>query len=53
MAEHKNGYQNEAGFLHGFTEVELAAIVETQNTTNGNSLSASGSVTTADRVYLL
>lgn len=53
MAEHKNGYQNEAGFLHGFTEEELAAIVDTQNVTTGNSLSESATVTTTDRVYLL
>ncbi|MDE6847184.1 MAG: toll/interleukin-1 receptor domain-containing protein [Lachnospiraceae bacterium] len=53
MAERKNGYQNEAGFLHGFTEEELAAVVETQNITTGNSLSGSDTVTTSDRVYLL
>lgn len=53
MAERKNGYQNEPGFLHGFTKEELSAIVETQNITHGNSLSESDSVTTADRVYLL
>ncbi len=53
MAEHKNGYQNEAGFLHGFTEKELAAIVDTQNVTMSNSLFNSDTITTTDRVYLL
>ena len=53
MAEHKNGYQNEAGFLHGFTEEELSAIVETQNVTRHNPLYDSETVTTTDRVYLL
>lgn len=45
MAEGKNGYQNEAGFLNGFTEEELSAIVPTKITTNGT--------VTEDRVYLL
>lgn len=53
MSERRNGYQNEAGFLHDFTEEELAAITETQNTTNSNSLSESDKVTTTDLVYLL
>lgn len=52
MIEKKNGYQNEAGFLHGFTEEELAAIVETALVTPGNALTG-GEVTTLDRVYLL
>lgn len=53
MAEKKNGYQNEAGFLHGFTQEERDAIVETQIVTNGNALSESETVTTYDRVWLL
>ncbi len=53
MAEKKNGYQNEAGFLHGFTKEERDAIVETQIVTNGNALSESETVTTYDRVWLL
>lgn len=53
MAEKKNGYQNEAGFLCGFTREECGAIVETELLTKGNALSESGSVTTHDRVWLL
>lgn len=53
MAEKKNGYQNEAGFLSGFTQEECDAIVETELLTKGNALSESGSVTTHDRVWLL
>lgn len=53
MAEKKNGYQNEAGFLCGFTQEELDAIVETEIVTRGNALSETGSVTTYDRVWLL
>lgn len=53
MAEKKNGYQNEAGFLCGFTREERDAIVETELVTNGNALSESGSVTTHDKVWLL
>lgn len=53
MAEGKNGYQNEAGFLHGFTAKELSAIVDTEIVTNANALSEKETVTTTDRVYLL
>lgn len=53
MAERKNGYQNEAGFLHGFTAEELSAIVETENITKSNPLFDADTVTTTDRVYLL
>lgn len=53
MAEKKNGYQNEPGFLWGFTQEECDAIVETELVTKGNALSESGSVTTHDRVWLL
>lgn len=53
MAEKKNGYQNESGFLYGFTQEEYEAIVETELVTRGNALSESDSVTTCDRVWLL
>lgn len=53
MAEHKNGYTNEAGFLHDFTEEELSAILETENITKSNILYDIDTVTTTDRVYLL
>lgn len=53
MAEHKNGYEHEAGFLYGFTKEELSAIKEQEIITKGNALSASESVVTKDRVYLL
>ena len=53
MAEHKNGYHNEPGFLNGFTDEELAAIVDTELITNGNALAEGESITTTDRVFLL
>lgn len=53
MSEKKNGYQNEAGFLYGFTQEERDAIVETELVTKGNALSETESVTTYDRVWLL
>lgn len=53
MAEKKNGYQNESGFLCGFTREERDAIVETELATNGNALSEADSVTTHDKVWLL
>lgn len=53
MAEMKNGYNNEPGFLYGFTEDEIAAICETEIVTNGNALSETETITTMDRVYLL
>ena len=53
MAEKKNGYQNEAGFLYGFTQEERDAIVETELATKGNALSETDSVSTRDRVWLL
>lgn len=53
MAEKKNGYQNEAGFLYGFTQEERDAIVETELVTKGNALSETETVTTYDRVWLL
>ena len=53
MAEHKNGYDTEAGFLNGFTEEELSAIREQEIITQTNALSEKESVVTRDRVYLL
>lgn len=53
MAEEKNGYHNEPGFLHAFTEKELEAIVETEKMTKTNGLYDAEVVTTMDRVYLL
>ncbi|MCM1539256.1 MAG: toll/interleukin-1 receptor domain-containing protein [bacterium] len=53
MSEKKNGYQNEAGFLCGFTQEERDAIVETELVTKGNALSETDTVTTHDRVWLL
>ncbi len=52
MSEGRNGYSNEPGFLYGFTEQELEAIVATENVTKGNVLAESDIITT-DRVYLL
>lgn len=46
MSTMKNGYANEAGFLHGFTDAEKAVILETQVESNGN-------VLTDDKVFLL
>lgn len=53
MAEKKNGYQTESGFLYGFTAEELGAIVETELETRGNALSTADSVITHDKVWLL
>lgn len=53
MSEHKNGYNNEPGFLYGFTEEEIAAIKEVNNKTAGNELSGKDMIETKDRVYLL
>lgn len=53
MAERRNGYEKEAGFLHDFTDEELAAITETENVTKSNILYDAATVTTTDRVYLL
>ncbi len=52
MSEHKNGYQNEEGFLYEFSEDELAILGEREIRTNGNALAA-GEVITKDRVFLL
>lgn len=53
MSEKKNGYNNEPGFLYGFTEEELGALCEAQITTSGNALSETETVTTTDRIFLL
>lgn len=53
MSDMKNGYDNEAGFLHNFTTEEKAAIKETQIQTDGNALAGGKTVTTTDKVYLL
>lgn len=45
MSNRQNGYEAEAGFLHGFTEAELSAIVPTKVQT--------GDVMTEDKVFLL
>ena len=52
MAEERNSYAAEAGFLCGFTDEEQEAIVMTHNVTKGNVLSQ-GDVETDDLVYLL
>jgi len=51
MAEEKNGYLFEAGFLYGFSEKEQEAIVPTHNITKGNVFS-DGDIETDDLVYL-
>lgn len=53
MSEKKNGYSNEAGFLHGFTKEELAVLREMQVLTIGNVLMDSWGTETKDRVFLL
>lgn len=53
MAESKNGYHNEPGFLYYFTDEELAAIVETENVTKANALNETETISTVDKVYLL
>uniref|UniRef100_UPI004056A201 DUF6273 domain-containing protein n=1 Tax=Acetatifactor sp. TaxID=1872090 RepID=UPI004056A201 len=52
MSEKTNGYNNEAGFLYGFTAEEKAAILVTDHVTNGNALTE-GAIATKDKVYLL
>lgn len=53
MAEGKNGYNNEPGFLYGFREEEIEAIKEVENVTSGNKLSGQDTIVTKDKVYLL
>lgn len=52
MSELHNGYQNEAGFLNGFTEEELEMLLERECHTPGNALEG-GETVTVDRVFLL
>lgn len=53
MSEMKNEYSLEPGFLYSFSEEELKAIQEVNNTTKGNELSNGKMIKTTDRVYLL
>lgn len=53
MADNKNGYDTESGFLYGFSDEELAAIQETTVKSKGNFLSDDSEVITSDRVFLL
>ncbi|MGN0378697.1 MAG: DUF6273 domain-containing protein [Butyrivibrio sp.] len=53
MSELRNGYDNEPGFLYNFTEEEIAAILDTQVSTNGNALSEEKIITTTDKVFIL
>lgn len=52
MSEVCNGYEYEPGFLHEFSEAELARIIETRVVTEGNVLSEEDTVT-LDKVFLL
>lgn len=52
MSEHQNGYQNEPGFLYGFSEKEREMLTERECHTPGNAL-AEGDIVTYDRVFLL
>lgn len=52
MSEHHNGYQNEPGFLNGFTEEERKVLVERECRTPGNALEQE-EIVTRDRVFLL
>ncbi len=52
MSEHHNGYQNEAGFLNGFTDKEIKVLLERECHTPGNALDG-GEIVTLDRVFLL
>ncbi len=45
MSDKKNGYENEVGFLYGFTDAEKDAVVETEVETEG--------AITKDKVFLL
>lgn len=53
MAEHKNGYENEPGFLTNFSDDELAAIKYTELETKGNALRKGETIITNDRVFVL
>jgi len=53
MSVMHNGYQNEPGFLHGFSEEEQEVILETAVETLGNAMTNGEVITTTDKVYLL
>ncbi len=53
MAEGKNGYDGEPGFLNAFTQVELDAILTTQLETKENALNEGGMFISEDKVFLL
>lgn len=52
MSERHNGYQNEPGFLYGFTKEEREMLAVRECRTPGNAL-AEGDIVTYDRVFLL
>ena len=53
MADGRNGYHTEKGFLCNFTEEERGLIQETQIETKGNALAEEEMITTRDKVFLL
>ncbi len=53
MSEKKNGYSNEAGFLHGFTREERAVLREADLLTIGNCVIDANDINTKDKVFLL
>ncbi len=53
MSEHRNGYQNEPGFLYYFTEEERNALAERELHTPGNGLADGEDIVTHDKVFLL
>lgn len=52
MSERHNGYQNEPGFLYGFSEQEREMLTMRECRTPGNALTQ-GDIVTYDRVFLL
>lgn len=53
MSNGQNGYHNEPGFIHEFTEEEKGRIQETEISTGTNGLSEEKVNVTTDKVYLL
>lgn len=53
MADHRNAYNLESGFLYGFSNEEIEAIKKTTLVTKGNALSGNSTITTTDLVFLL
>ncbi len=53
MSERTNGYQNEPGFLYGFSEEELSVIVKQEIKTPGNAFAPEDEILTEDYVFLL